>query len=111
MSYTPATTTKHSEGRTYTFTTWTVGDHTISHVTGEEGSTVDRWITGSLNHDAPDVSEDTAHWHDETAPVTYTVNWSAWGDRTPTEARAYAARLMLAATTAEAFTAIRAQHK
>lgn len=107
---TPTTTTKHSQNYAYTFTTWTVGDHTLTNIKGEEGSTVDYWTTGRLNNDAPNVNEDTAHRHDDTAPITYSVNWSAWGNRTPEDAFEYAARIMDAANAARVFAAIRAVH-
>lgn len=106
---TTITTTNNSDGQQITRTTWTVGDHTLTRI--ECNDCPDHWATSRASNDAPYVYEDTAHWHDDTAPVTYDVNWSALGDRTPTEARAYAARLMLAATAAEAFTTIRAQHQ
>ena len=51
------------------------------------------------------------NWGGDTAPVTYSVNWSAWGDRSPEVAFEYAARLMAAANAAQVFAAIRAEHQ
>lgn len=109
---TPTTTTKTIGGRQITHTTWTVGDHTLTRTRIEqEGASDGYWTTSRTNTDAPHVGEDTAHWHDDTAPITYSVNWSAWGDCTPEEAFEYATRLMEAVTAARVFAAIRAEHQ
>lgn len=105
---TPTTSTRTLESGVYNKTTWTIGDHALSHVT-KEGSDHERWMTERLDNDAPRVDEDS-NWGDDDAPITYSVNWSAWGDRDPNTARAYAARLMTAAAAAETFAAIRNNH-
>ena len=107
---TSTTASKIIDAQQITRTTWTVGDHTLTRIEREDaGDTY--WSTGRLNNDAPDVGEDTACWNDDTAPITYSVNWSACGDRSPQEAFDYASRLMAAAHAARVFAAIRAEHK
>lgn len=106
----PTTETKTTENGTYIKTIWTVGDHTLTHVTKEGDNTLDRWMADKLDRDAPHVYENTPWGQEGKVPATYAVNWSALGDKTPTEARAYAARLMLAASTAETFAKIHNDH-
>lgn len=105
---TPTTATKTVDGTKITRTTWTVGDHTLTRIEREDDN-MPYWNTGRLNTDAPNVDED--NWHDDNTPATYTVNWSARGDRSPEEAFEYAARLMAAANAARVFTAIRAEQQ
>ena len=107
---TPTTTTKIIDGQQLTRTTWTVGDHTLTRIEREDAGPA-YWSTGRTNTDAPNVDEDMSYWLDDDAPTTYSVNWSARGDRTPEEAFEYAARLMAAANAARVFTAIRAEHQ
>ena len=106
---TPTTATKIIDAQKVTRTTWTVGDHTLTRIEREDAGDA-CWRTGRLNHDAPTVDEDIT-WGDDTAPITYSVNWSAWGDRTPEVAFEYASRLMAAANAARVFAAIRAEHQ
>lgn len=105
----PTTTSEIIDAQQVTCTTWTVGDHTLTRIEREDAPHT-YWRTETLHHDAPIVSEDTAHWHDDTAPITYTVNWSAWGAR-PEDAFEYASRIMDAANAARVFAAIRAEHQ
>ena len=105
---TPTIETKIIDGQQVTRTTWTVGDHTLTRIEREDAGKA-YWTTMRLNHDAPDVGEEL--WLDDTAPVTYNVNWSAKGDRNPEESFEYAARIMSAANAARVFTAIRAEHQ
>lgn len=88
-------------------TTWTVGDHTLTRTDTDPAY----WRTDRLNNDAVQVSEDPSDWRDENATITYSVNWSAQGDRTPEEAIEYAARIVAAANAAQVFTTIRAENK
>ena len=105
---TPTTATKIIDAQQVTRTVWTVGDHTLTRIEREDAGKA-YWTTDRLNHDAPNVGEEL--WLDDNAPVTYTVNWSAWGDRTPEVAFEYAERLMAAANAAQVFAAIRAEHQ
>lgn len=106
---TPTIETKIIDAQEITRTTWTVGDHTLTRFQNENAPHAN-WRTDRLNNDAPHV-EDDFDWFNDTAPVTYNVNWSAHGDRTPEEAFEYAARIMAAANAARVFTAIRAENK
>lgn len=106
---TPTTATEIIDGEQVTRTVWTVGDHTLTRIEREDAHD-DHWITRRTNTDAPHVAESSACWDDDTAPVTYDVNWSAKGDRTPGEAFDYATRLMAAVNAARVFTEIRAEH-
>lgn len=105
----PTTTTTIIDAQEVTRTTWTVSDYTLTRVQHEEAPHA-YWRTGRLNNNVPNVDEDTAGWLDDT-PATYSVNWSARGDRSPEEAFEYAARIMAAANAARVFTAIRAENK
>lgn len=107
---TPTTTSKIINAQQVTRTTWTVGDHTLTRIEREDAGDA-YWHTATLHNDAPNVDEDTSSWYNDDAPVTYSVNWSAWGDRTPEVAFEYASRLMAAANAARVFAAIRAEHK
>ena len=107
---TPTTTTKIIDGQQVTRTTWTVGEHTLTRIEREDAGPA-HWTAMHLHNDAPAVGEDMASWMDDTAPVTYNVNWSAKGDRNPEESFEYAARIMAAANAARVFTAIRAENQ
>lgn len=106
---TPTTDSNIIDAQQVTRTTWTVGDHTLTRIEREDTGPA-YWSTGRLNNDAPNVDEDM-NWGDDTAPITYSVNWSAWGDRTPEVAFEYAERLMAAANAARVFAAIRAEQQ
>lgn len=107
---TPTTASKIIDAQKVTRTTWTVGDHTLTRIERDDAGPT-YWHTGVLDNGAPNVSEDTSCWHDDTAPIAYSVNWSAWGDRSPEEACEYASRLMAAANAARVFATIRAEHQ
>lgn len=106
---TPTIETKIIDAQEFTRTAWTVGDHVLVRTQREDAPHAN-WITNRLNNDAPRVSDDF-DWFDDTAPVTYSVNWSAMGDQSPEVAIEYANRLMAAANAARVFTAIRAENK
>ena len=106
---TPTIETKIIDAQEVTRTVWTVGDHTLTRIQ-HEGAPHASWSTQRLNHEAPNVYDDF-DWFNGDAPVTYNVNWSAQGDRSPEEAFEYAARIMAAAEAARVFTAIRAENK
>lgn len=106
---TPTIETKIIDAQEVTRTVWTVGDHTLTRIQHEEAPHAS-WSTHRLDHKAPNVYDDF-DWFNDNAPVTYNVNWSAQGDRSPEEAFEYAARLMSAANAARVFTAIRAENK
>ena len=104
---TPTINSKIIDTQQVTRTTWTVGDHTLTRIEREDAGPA-RWSTARLNDDAPTVSEEFS-WSGDASPITYSVNWGAWGDRTPEVAFEYASRLMAAANAARVFAAIRAE--
>lgn len=106
---TPTTETKTIDGQQVTRTTWTVSNHTLTRIE-REGEADDNWITRRTSTDAPHVGESSDCWDDDTAPVTYVVNWSARGDREPEDAYKYGVSIMAAAHAANVFAAIRAEH-
>lgn len=106
---TPTIETKIIDAKEFIRKAWVVGDHELVRIQAEEAPHAN-WRVNRLNDDAPNLYDDF-DWFNDNAPVTYNVNWSAQGDRSPEEAFEYAARIMSAANAARVFTAIRAENK
>lgn len=96
------TTTKtftRKDGAEVTVSEWIVGNYTLTHIV--DGEYVD-WKATADSPDWPLLSDTTPIGE---APH-YGVNWSARGTVPTDAARDYAAKIMVAATTADQFNAI-----
>ena len=103
---TPTTTASTNEsGETTQFTEWTVGAYTLRKTElrkAEEPGYI-HWGVSTTDHDLPSI-HNTASYRAKTPE--FGVNWSAWGTRPSTDARAYAAQLAEAADAVDVFNAI-----